>query len=124
MARSWAAVIAVALVLTACDAPTRPEHATLLTDYGVNGTLQVNGSVELQAVVQYPSNEGGPLRLGAPTLGEVSDVQLERSPRTATGETVDLDPQGSRAFVSWTVRGASERYADGVVVTLPLWTPP
>jgi hypothetical protein len=118
-----AAILGV-MLLAGCDAPTRPEHTTRVTDYGITAAVQVNGSVDMQAVVQYPSDDGGPLRLGAPTLGEVTDVQLERSPRTATGATVDLDPQGTRAFVSWTVQGASERYADGVIVTLPLWTPP
>jgi hypothetical protein len=122
----WAGVSLVVVVvgLTGCDAPTRPEHTTRLTDYGINGALQVNGSVEMNATVQYPSDDGGPLRLSAPTLGEVGQVQIQSSPRSASGETVDLDPQGTRAFVSWVVHGAAERYGDGAIVTLPLWTPP
>ena len=126
--RGWrqafvAAVVGV-IVLAGCDAPTRPEHTVRLRDYSVTGSFQPNGFVEMQATAQYPSVDGGPLRLGAPTLGDISEVQLDRSPRSATGETVDLDPQGARVFVSWTVRGATERYADGVIVTLPVWTAP
>ena len=122
--RAWLLVIVAAFVFTACDAPTRPEHTTRLTDYGVNGALQVNGSVEMNAVVQYPTTDGGPLRLGAPTLGQVGEVTIGNSRRSASGETVDVDPQESRAFVSWVVHGVAERYSDGAIVTLALWTPP
>jgi len=51
-------------------------------------------------------------------------VTIGNSPVRRRGDTVDVDPQESRAFVSWVVHGAAERYSDGAIVTLPLWTPP
>ena len=123
MRRGWAVILAV-LVFAGCDAPTRPEHTLRLNRVSADASLQPNGDVALQVRVGYPSDDGGPLRLGAPTLGEIADVTLDGSPRTASGEAVDIDPQSSSAVVAWTVKGASERYTDGVIVTLPVWTPP
>ena len=121
----WAAAIVGVCVLAGCDAPTRPEHTDRFRHVSASViTLKPNGDAVMGGVFEYPSTDGGPLRLGAPTLGTVDEVLVDRSPRTVSGETVDLDPSEPRAAVNWTVTGASERYADGVIVTLPVWTPP
>jgi hypothetical protein len=117
-------VVFVSLVLLAgCDAPTRPEHATRLDHLGLAATVQPNGDVAMNAAIRYPSDDGGSLRLGAPTLGTISDVAINRSPRTASGENVDLDLEGSSVIADWVLHNAVERYPDATIVTIPVWTP-
>lgn len=111
------------VVLPACDTPTRPDRTLRIEHITLSGSVQAEG-VAMRATIAYPSDDGGPLRLGAPTLGTVSGVRLNGSPRSGSGERVDIDPTGTRADVEWLVAGAVEQYADGVIVTLPVWTPP
>ncbi|MEY2434880.1 MAG: hypothetical protein QOC92_4605, partial [Acidimicrobiaceae bacterium] len=124
MRRAGLLAVVALFVVAGCDAPTRPQHGVRVKQFDVNGSMQADGTVQMQAVVVYPSDDGGPLRLGAPTLGVVADVRLDNSPRSSSAQTVDVDPRGVRTGVDWAVRGASERYEDGVIVTLPIWTPP
>ena len=116
--------IAALPFVAGCDAPTRPEHTTRVVGVQPHIAVQPNGDMTVKADVVYPGLGGGPLRLGAPTLGSVSDVKLDGSPRTVTGERVDLDPQGQEPTVEWTVHGAVERYADAAIVTIPVWVVP
>ena len=92
----------------------------------LDSTAQVEptGDVDMSLTVEYPNDDGGSLRLGAPTLGQVTDVRLRTIPRTATGEHVDLDVQDRGAVIDWVVHGEVERYADAAIVTIRLWTPP
>src|SRR4051812_26614232 len=121
-----ALVVCIGLVLVAgCDAPTRPEHTTRIAKLdNVSSSIDLNGDVGMATTVYFPSEEGGAIRLGTPTLGAVSDVQLDGSPRTASGENVDLDLEGDAVAMTWVVHGAVERHADAAIVTIPLWTPP
>ena len=123
MRRAWAVGILALVAVAGCDAPTRPEHTVRIERLSVSAT-QVDDGVSMQVTVNYPSDDGGPLRLGAPTLGSVTDVRVGGSPRSGSGETVDVNPTGRIAAVEYVVRGAVERYSDGVIVTLPIWTPP
>ena len=111
------------VALAGCDTPTRPERTLRIEHITSSGSVRPDG-VAMRATIAYPSDDGGPLRLGAPTLGTVTEVQLNGSPRSASGERVDIDPTGTTADVEWLVAGAVENYADGVIVTLPIWTPP
>jgi hypothetical protein len=86
--------------------------------------VQPDGVIKMHAIVQYPSDDGGPLRLGAPTLGSVEQLQLDGSPRSSSGENVELDPRGATSTIDYVVQGAVERYSDGAIVTLPAWTAP
>ncbi|MEY2453116.1 MAG: putative rane protein [Acidimicrobiaceae bacterium] len=110
-------------VLAGCDAPTRPEHRERITNLDFFATAQADGDVAVKLTIEFPSDDGGTLRLAAPTLGTISDVRLDGSPRSASGETVDVDPNERAATVEWIVHGAIERYPDGAIVTLPVWTP-
>ena len=111
------------VLLTGCDAPTRPQHTERLRSLNLSGTLQSDAFV-MRAAVAYPSDDGGPLRLGAPTLGEIDQLRIDGSPRSSSGPTVDVDPQGRLPDIQWRLVGAVEQYADGIIVTLPVWTPP
>lgn len=115
-------LVAVA-TLAGCDAPTRPEHTTRVVHLEQQGAVLVNGDVRLTTTITFPGDDGGPLRLRAPTLGTVSDVVVDGSPRTASGERLDLDLDGRDHTVEFVIHGAVERYADAAIVTLPLWSP-
>lgn len=124
MRRGWWGIVLVGVVaLSACDTPTRPERTLRIEHITMSGSVRADG-VAMRATIAYPSEDGGPLRLGAPTLGTVTGVRLNGSPRTSSGERVDIDPAGTNVDVEWLVAGAVEHYADGVIVTLPIWTPP
>src|SRR4051812_34116304 len=123
MRRGWTLVVVGAVVLAGCEAPTRPEHRTRINRIEMSGALAATGVVEMKAVITYPSDDGGTVRLAAPTLGTVSNVRIDGSPRTSSGEGVDIDVQGAHPTLEWSVAGAAERYVDGAIVTLPLWTP-
>jgi hypothetical protein len=90
----------------------------------LTGVIEPDGATTMHQSVAFPSDDGGTLRLAAPTLGSVDGVRVDGSPRSAGGERVDVDPRGSAPQVDWVVRGAVERYADAAIVTLPVWTPP
>lgn len=124
MRRGWWLTILTLFVLAGCDAPTRPEHTTRIESLDVTAVVQPNGDVAMKMTVTYPGDEGGALRVGAPTLGTVSDVTIDGSPRSASGANVDLDPEGRTHTVEWVLHGAVERYGDGAIVTLPVWTAP
>lgn len=124
MPRGWALALVAVAVLVGCDAPTRPQHTVRVQQYSFTGAVQPDGSVKMSATIVYPSDDGGPLRLGAPTLGTVEQLQFDGSPRTSSGETVEVDPRGAKSTVDYVIQGAVERYADGVIVTLPVWTAP
>ena len=110
------------LLFAGCDAPTRPEHATRVTTLDVTGAVQPNGDVLVRLLIEFPNDDGGVVRLGAPTLGTVDGVQLDASPRTASGQSVDLDVEGKEHNIVYVVHGAVERYPDAAIVTLPIWT--
>lgn len=124
MRRGWALALIAVVLLVGCDAPTRPEHTVRIRRYSFAAVVQPDGAIQMTATVEYPSDDGGPLRLGAPTLGTVDDLEIDGSPRTSSGETVDVDPRGAKSTVVYVVQGAVERYADGAIVTLPVWTAP
>lgn len=115
--------VGLLVLLAGCDAPTRPEHDTRIERIGVAATVQANGDVKMNASIIYPSDDGGALRLGAPTLGTISDLMINGSPRTASGESVDLDLEGRSVIADWVVHNAVERYPDATIVTIPVWTP-
>jgi len=118
-------VVCIGLVLLAgCDAPTRPEHHTSIENLDATATMQPNGDVAMKLGVAYPSDDGGKLRLGAPTLGTISDLNINGSPRTSGGENVDLDLDGRSITADWMLHDGVERYADAAIVTIPVWTPP
>jgi len=118
-------VVFVGVVLLAgCDAPTRPEHTTRIERLDETATMQPNGDVAMKLAVAYPSDDGGKLRLGAPTLGTIDNVNINGSPRTASGENVDLDLDGRSVTADWVLHNGVERYADAAIVTIPVWVPP
>ena len=112
------------VLLAGCDAPTRPEHTTRIENLDATAAVQPNGDVVMNLGVAYPSDDGGKLRLGAPTLGTIDGVAINGSPRTASGENVDLDLDGKSIAADWTLHNAVERYPDATIVTIPVWTPP
>ena len=112
------------VLLAGCDAPTRPEHTTRIEKLDAAATVQPTGEVAMNLAVAYPSEDGGKLRLGAPTLGTISDLTINGSPRTASGESVDLDLEGRSVAADWVLHNAVERYPDAAIVTVPVWTPP
>ena len=112
------------VLLAGCDAPTRPEHSTSIEKLDAAATVQPNGDVAMRLGVAYPSDDGGKLRLGAPTLGTIDGVEINGSPRTASGESVDLDLDGRSIAANWQLHNAIERYPDATIVTIPVWTPP
>lgn len=125
MRRAWVGLALLGVAMTAgCDAPTRPEHTTRLTQLVVTAAVQADGNAAMRAEAGYPTDDGGVFRAGAPTLGTISGVTLDGSPRTGGGEHVDVNPRGTHPVVEWQVNGAAERYSDGAIVTIPVWTPP
>ena len=71
MRRALVAGVFAVLVLAGCDAPTRPVHTERVRHLTFAGIVQPDGGIQMRATIEYPSDDGGPLRLGAPTLGSV-----------------------------------------------------
>ena len=124
MRRAWWLAVLMMPALAGCDAPTRPEHTERLRSIEVTGAIQSDGITTMHESVVFPTDDGGTLRLGAPTLGSVDGVRVNGSPRSGGGERVDVDPRGNQPQIDWLVTGAVERYTDAAIVTVPVWTPP
>src|SRR5581483_7178253 len=57
--KTWWVVVIGVLVFAGCDAPTRPEHTTRLTSLHSTAIVQADGTVSMNAVLQYPNDGGG-----------------------------------------------------------------
>jgi hypothetical protein len=115
--------LALALVvLSACDAPTRPDHDVRVTSVALTAAVHADGKVSMSSAVTFPDGEGGPFAIAAPTLGSLDDIRVDGNPRRDSGGEADLDPQGAASTVTWVVEGAVERYGDGAIVTIPVWS--
>ncbi|MEO7555631.1 MAG: hypothetical protein ABIV94_03380 [Acidimicrobiales bacterium] len=90
----------------------------------VGASVSGDDGAAMSATVTYPTTEGGPFAVAAPSLGSIGDLRVDGNPRQAGGATAAVDPRAEKAVVSWIVRGVVERYADGAIVTLPVWTAP
>ncbi|MEY2457201.1 MAG: hypothetical protein QOK06_2295 [Acidimicrobiaceae bacterium] len=114
------------VLLTGCDAPTRPERQGQITAVTVDATLAASGSLALKDQVTFVGDRGGVVPMRAPVLATVKDLTLDGSPRTdaAQSGTVELRALRRAVDVTATVDGIVERYADIVVVTVPLWGSP
>jgi hypothetical protein len=114
------------VLLTGCDAPTRPERQGQITALTVDATLAASGSLALKDRVTFVGDRGGVVPMRAPVLATVKDLTLDGSPRTDATQsgTVELRALRRAVDVTATVDGIVERYADIVVVTVPLWGSP
>jgi hypothetical protein len=118
-----AAALLALVAVSGCDAPTRPDRSVRIERVTVDARQEGDG-FRVRLTATFPSDDGGQLQLSAPTLGSVSDVQVNGSPRSVSGERASVDASARVVAVDYVVHGALERYTDGVVATLPVWTAP
>ena len=115
-------VVLVLVLLSACDAPTRPEHDVRVRSVSLEAVVGADGTVAVSGTIEYPTDEGGPFTVAAPTLGSLRDVRVDGNPRRGSSTEMKLDPTARSAAVAWVVDGAVERYADGAIVAVPVWS--
>jgi hypothetical protein len=122
-----AAVVLIGLVLfTGCDAPTRPERQGQITAVTVDVALSTGGSLAFTQDVRFVGDHGGVVPVRAPVLGTAKDITIDGAPRTesASSGTVQIRALKRSVAVAATIEGVTERYADIVIVTVPLWGKP
>jgi hypothetical protein len=88
----------------------------------LDAVVGADGAVAVAGTVEYPTDDGGPFTVEAPTLGTLREVRVDGNPRTGGSTSMKLDPTARSASVAWVIDGAVERYADGAIVSLPVWT--
>ena len=120
-------MVLIGLVLfTGCEAPTRPERQGQITAVTVDATLAADGTLAFTQQVTFVGDHGGFVPVRAPVLATAKDITLDGAPRTdsASGNTVQIRALKRSVSVAANIDGITERYADIVIVTVPLWGKP